>query len=337
MFPLSIVGFKMFLKKSFSIIFIVCLLLSFYLYKNNTDSTQIVAIMQIVPHPSLDRIRNGIMDTLKKEIPSLEVVYQNAQGSMPVSAQIAQKFSNENSKMIIALETPSALNAYNVAKTKDIPVVFAAVTDPISTGFAESFETPLTGITGVSDALDPHLQICFIEKLFKGKDIQKIGTLYNASEPNSVSQIKSFEKALKKTHFTLTKISINATADIMQAVSKISQDVDVILIFNDNMVISSMSQVIKIADENNIPVLSTDPESVELGVLAALAYDQYKMGVQAAELALKVMKNPKATYHIEHANSLAVYLNEAKMAMFNISKFEENQDFNHIIFQGASK
>lgn len=325
-------------KKIFVVLFGVCFFLSFYLYKSKQVFKETIAIMQIVPHPSLDKIREGIIDTFKKENPSLEIVYQNAQGSMPLSVQIAQKFANENSKMIIAIETPSALNAYNVAKTHKIPVVFAAVTDPTSAGFAENFKTPFEGITGISDALDTSKQILFIEKLFKGKPVQKIGTLYNASEPNSVAQIENFEKALKKTRFTLTKISINATADITQAAAKISYEVDVILIFNDNMVASSMPQVIKIAEENNVPVLATDPESVRLGALAALAYDQYKIGVQAAHLALKVLKSPKDAVHpLQTSDSLSVYLNKDKMELFKIADFEKNEDFNQIVFQGEEK
>jgi putative ABC transport system substrate-binding protein len=328
----------MFFKKKFVIFFAGCVFLSLYLYNNTSTSKDVISIMQIVPHPSLDRIRTGIIDTLKKDNPSLEIAYQNAQGSMPLSVQIAQKFTNENSKMIIAIETPSTLNAYNVAKKHEIPVVFAAVSDPISAGFAESFNQPLRGLTGISDALDPCLQVQFIKKLFKDKDIQKIGTLYNASEPNSVSQIENFEAALKETSFILTKVSISASADITQAAGKLSQEVDLILIFNDNMVASSMPQVIKIAEENNVPVLTTDPESVGLGALAALAYDQYKIGVQTAKLALKVLKSQKNDVHpLQHADALAVYLNREKMNLFKIQDFEKNEDFSQIIFLGEIK
>ena len=279
-------------KTFFSLLtaFVFLFIALFFNYKSKKP-VQSVAIMQILPHPSLDKIRNGIIETLKKNNPSIDIKYQNAQGNMPISMQTAQKFVNEDPELLIAIETPSALNAYKAAKGKDIPIVFAAVTDPVSVGLAKSLDQPLPMITGISDAIDHKQQIQFIKKLFDGKKIKRIGTIYNLGEQNSVSQVESFEKELKSADISLSKVTISNSSDIVLAMKKLITNVDVVVVFNDNMVVSGIVQLIKLADEHNVPVITTDPESIKLGALAALAYDQFHIGVQAAHLALGVMKN----------------------------------------------
>lgn len=308
----------------------------------NRQQTVDVAIMQIVPHPSLDKIREGFIETIKKEQPSLNIIYQNAQGNMTLSMQMAQKFSSLNPKIIVAIETPSALNAYNAARNKNIPVVFGAVTDPVGAGLAKSFAEPLSGVTGVSDVLNNTDQILFIHHLLEGSiPVKKIGTLYNPSEQNSVSQIQRFEEALNGTAYSLVKMPVHATADISVVVKRLVEDVDVVVIFNDNTVVSGMAQLIKIADEEKKPVIATDPESVQLGALAALAYDQHEMGVQAAHLALRAITYKKDKKEIiipiETAQSVAVYINKEKKRLFNIKDFESDKRFQKIHYVESKK
>ncbi|MDP3641530.1 MAG: ABC transporter substrate binding protein, partial [Alphaproteobacteria bacterium] len=95
-------------------IILVCVIaaISFLAYNhlNNSDSAPIIAITQIAPHPSLDKIRQGFLDTFQKKYPHFKIDYQNAQGSQPLSMQIAQKFASAAPKLIIAITTPSAMS-----------------------------------------------------------------------------------------------------------------------------------------------------------------------------------------------------------------------------------
>ena len=65
----------------------------FYAFTARTNNTNLIAITQIAPHPSLDCIREGFLNVFQKAYPNYQIDYQNAQGSQPLSIQIAQKFS----------------------------------------------------------------------------------------------------------------------------------------------------------------------------------------------------------------------------------------------------
>ncbi|MDP2193822.1 MAG: ABC transporter substrate binding protein, partial [Alphaproteobacteria bacterium] len=103
------------IKKIIPII-ILCVSVFFYAFTTRTKNTNLIAITQIAPHPSLDCIRQGFLDVFQKAYPNYQIDYQNAQGSQPLSIQIAQKFASQNPRVIVAITTPSAMASYQVAK-----------------------------------------------------------------------------------------------------------------------------------------------------------------------------------------------------------------------------
>ena len=92
-----------------------------------------VAVTAIVEHPALDAARDGIKDELAaagyEDGRNLNFEYESAQGNPATAAQIARKFVGDAPDVIVPISTPSAQAV--VGATKDIPVVFTAVTDPV--------------------------------------------------------------------------------------------------------------------------------------------------------------------------------------------------------------
>src|SRR5690554_5872764 len=141
-----------------------------------------IGISQLAEHPALDDARRGFEDGLKELGVKVEIDYQNAQGDIPTSLSIAQKFARDEVDLIYAIATPAAQSAKQA--TTDIPILFSAVTDPVEAELVDSMEKPGGNVTGTSDLspMDRQLQ------LFKDlkPDIEKIGIIYNTSEPNSL-------------------------------------------------------------------------------------------------------------------------------------------------------
>jgi putative ABC transport system substrate-binding protein len=306
-------------------IILVCIIaaLSFLAYNHlsHNDNAHIVSITQIAPHPSLDKIRQGFLDTFQKKYPNFKIDYQNAQGSQPLSMQIAQKFVSVAPKLIIAITTPSAMSCYQAAKVKHIPVVFTGVSNPALAKLINPEGKTLEGLTGVSDGLDPQEQLKFVHSLKFKTPVKTIGILYAPGEINAVAQLKAFEDVFKNAQFNIIKMPVNNTADITLATQKIAGNSDIIYIFNDNTVVSGMPQLLKIANENNIPVLVSDPESVELGALAALTYDQYLMGVKTAELAIQIVEGQKVNeINIAKPEGPTIYFNDRVAQKYGVTR-----------------
>lgn len=106
---------------------------------NEDGKTYTIGINQLVQHDALDASREGFIEGLKEkgfeEGKNLKINYQNAQGDMAIAKTISDQFVTSNVDLIFAIATSSLQASYN--STKDIPIVFTAVTDPIDAGVAK--------------------------------------------------------------------------------------------------------------------------------------------------------------------------------------------------------
>ena len=81
------------------------------------------------------------------------------------------------------------------------------------------------------------------------------------------------------------------------ATASLASDVGAIFLPNDNLVISSLEGIIKIAHQKEIPVYVSDPESIDRGAFAALAFDQYEIGRATGELVVQVLESGSTKNH----------------------------------------
>ncbi|MFY9433571.1 MAG: ABC transporter substrate-binding protein, partial [Thermacetogeniaceae bacterium] len=123
--------------------------------QSSGESVKTIGIVQIIEHPSLNTIRESFINQLAEEGyrdgENIKIDYQNAQGDQTNLKTICQKFANNNYDLIVAIATPSAQAA--AGETKEIPVLFAACTDPVSAGLVASLDKPGGNVTGTSDAV----------------------------------------------------------------------------------------------------------------------------------------------------------------------------------------
>src|SRR5262249_46235497 len=116
--------------------------------------TKKIAVSMIVEVPQLVQTKDGVLAGLSErgfsDGKNLSVEYQTANGSMPTQQQIARKFVGEVPDVIVAITTPTTQAM--VAATKDIPIVFATVIDPVKAKVIGKYDKPGGNVTGVSDA-----------------------------------------------------------------------------------------------------------------------------------------------------------------------------------------
>ena len=145
-----------------------------------------VSFNQIVEHPALDALRQGVKDELSAQ--GLTVRYHDhiAQGNIATANLIAKQILGEQPDVAVGIATPTAQACAQVIK--DIPIVFAAVTDPVGAGLVQSLDHPGGNITGTSDMspIDRQLEL-ILEVLPK---VKTIGVIYNSGEVNSVTLVR---------------------------------------------------------------------------------------------------------------------------------------------------
>lgn len=287
---------------------------------NSENKTYSIGISQIVEHPALDDARKGIIDALKEEGfiegQNLEIDFQNAQGEMANAQTIADGFASAKKDMIVAIATPSAQAAYNA--TKDIPIVFTAVTDPVSAGLVASLDKPGGNVTGSSDAAPMEKQFELIKTLVP--NVKKLGVIYNTSEANSVVQVDQAKSIAAKLGLEIVEVGITSVNDIDQALNSAIGNIDALYVPTDNTVVSSIPLVANKCIENKIPVISAEDGAVKGGALATEGINYYNLGLQTGKIAAQILKGGKpAEIPVGLLEDTTLVINETTAAKLGIT------------------
>ncbi|RTL27406.1 MAG: ABC transporter substrate-binding protein, partial [Rhodocyclaceae bacterium] len=195
-----------------------------------------VAITAIVEHPALDSVRDGVKEALAaagyEDGKNLKWQYQSAQGNTGTAAQIARKFVGDKADVIVAIATPSAQAV--AAATKDIPLVYSAVTDPVVAKLVPSMAPSGTNVTGVSDALELGKQIELIKRVTPAA--KRVGIVYNPGEANSVVVVEQLRELLPKQGMSLVEAAAPRSVDVGSAARSLIGKADVFYTSTDNNV-----------------------------------------------------------------------------------------------------
>lgn len=279
-----------------------------------------VKLSYIVDHPAIDATRDGVIAALKEggfedgKTMALEV--QSAQGAMTTQVQINEKFVGEAPDLIVAISTPSAQTA--MAATKDIPIVFAAVTDPLSAGLVDSFEAPGRNLTGSSDMtpIDKHLAL--ILKILP--EAKKIGVIYNGGEANSVAQVEVVKAEADKLGLEIIEATAIQSSAVIDAARSLVGKADAIYVPTDSTVVSAIEAVIKVGQEADLPVIAADTSSVERGAIAALGFNYFDIGHAAGEHAVAILNGTDpATLPVLFIDKLELFVNPASAEKMGVT------------------
>lgn len=254
--------------------------------------TKHVGITTIVDHPALDAVRKGVEDELKAQgwdSGKLKVQFQSAQGNPATAGQIAKKFVGDKVDAIVAIATPSAQAA--AASTKAIPVVYAAVTDPVAAKLVQSMQASGNNVTGVSDQLPLAAQVDLLLKI--KPDAKRVGMVYSPGEVNSTTVVKALKEELGKRNITLVEAAAPRTVDVSSAAKSLVGKVDVFYTSTDNNVVSTYEAMVAVARDAKLPLVASDPDSVKRGAVAALGMNYYDLGRQTGKLVDRVLKGEK--------------------------------------------
>ncbi|MBE3102624.1 MAG: ABC transporter substrate-binding protein, partial [Bacilli bacterium] len=242
---------------------------------------------QIVEHPSLNAAYDGFKKALEDAGIDAEYDVQIAQGDPSASTTIANNLVSSNVDLIFANSTPSAQAA--ASATKEIPIIFTSVTDAVGAELVDSMESPGGNVTGTID-IHPDSISNTLKFLNEELDAKKVGMVFNSGEQNSRAQVDEVKEMLKGMDMTVVEASVATSADVKQATESLLGKVDSLYIITDNTVVSALESVISVANDNNIPMMAGEFDSVKRGAFAAYGFEFYDIGYEAGQMAVKVLK-----------------------------------------------
>lgn len=285
---------------------------------SNEAEEYVIGISQYVDHPSLDAARQGFEDGLKELGVNAEIVYQNAQGEIPNTLTIAQKFSGDGVDLIYAVATPAAQSAKQA--TSDIPILFSAVTDPVQSEIVDDWDHVGGNVTGTSDKAPTESQL----EMFKQLDpsIETIGIIYSLNESNSEIQIAEVEELAPKADLEVVKMGVTNISEVSQTLDSLLNRVDAMYILTDNLIASSVELVSSKLIENNMISISAEEGQVNGGILITNGLNYYELGKQTAQMAKEILVDGKdvSTIPVGTAQETVTTLNKDTMEALGLDE-----------------
>jgi putative tryptophan/tyrosine transport system substrate-binding protein len=284
--------------KAHHILFVSVLAILGKVWAHDAPRLPVVVISQIVEHDALNKEREGIIEALKdagfEDGKTITILYENAQGNIAMTNQIATLFASKKPDVAVGISTPSAQSLIQPMAKMGVPVVFAAVTDPVEARLVSHLDKNRPeNVTGVSDGLPLKPQIELIQKLVPS--IKKIGVLYNPGEANSAKAVEKLIALASEMGFSIVLATTSKSADTMMAAASLLGKAQAIFIPNDNTTMASITSIVAWGRANKMPILTPDLDSVDQGVLAVRAASHTAMGYKAGQMIAKILKGEKAS------------------------------------------
>lgn len=251
-----------------------------------------IAIVQPMDHTSLNQIRDKIISTLEElgyTSDKAEIIQKNASNDASLLPSIYDSLISENVDVIIPIGTGAAQVA--ASKTDSIPIVFAAVSDPVVAGLVTSLDKTDKNITGVSDSIDVESIFALAKELTP--DAKTFGLVYNASEVNSTVKIERAKAYCNANGLKYKEATVTSTADIQQAVASIAADVDAFFTPDDNTVASGMNVYAGFQKQYKAPIYCGADSMVKDGGFATYGIDYDVLATQVAQMTDRILKGGK--------------------------------------------
>lgn len=278
-----------------------------------------VGILQLMEHPSLNTIRESIVEGLAEEGytegENLEIDYKNGQNDMTNMKTIAQTFVSGGCDVIVAIATPAAQAV--LSETTEIPIIFAAVTDPVDAGLVDDMNMPGGNVSGTSDEVSAEAIIELAKEITPG--FKTIGALYSAGEDNSDSVIQGLTEYAQKNGYKLVESTVTNTSEVQQAAQYLADKADIVYSPIDNTIASAMAVATEVFNNAQVPFYVSADSMVQDGGLATYGIDYTVLGKETAKMVAAVLGgSDTAAMPVVKMSDMQVYVNTATAAALGI-------------------
>ena len=246
-----------------------------------------VGICNYVDDASLNQIVENIQNRLaelgEEKGVTFEIDYQNCNADASVMQQIISNFIADGVDLMVGVATPVAMTMQAMTEDNQIPVVFSAVSDPLSAELVASLEAPGANITGTSDFLNTDAVLNLIFAV--NPDARTIGLLYDVGQDSSATPIaaaKAFldEKGVAYKEYTGTNVS----EVILAAQAAVADGVDAVFTPTDNTIMTAELSIYEMLAEAGIPHYTGADSFALNGAFLGYGVDYANLGVETANM-----------------------------------------------------
>ena len=307
------------MKKVISLILAAVMALSLCTTAFAQKESYKIAIVQQLDHPSLDEIRTAAQARLaaiaQETGVEIEVKEFNGQNDTSILNQIGAQVVQDGYDAVLPIATLAAICMTTATEETDIPVVYAAISDPASAGL-----TDLDNVTGTSDALNTAFILDMIFNL--QPDVKTVGLLYSRSETNSELPIAQAKEYLEEKGVKYIEKTGNTTDEILSAASELAQRCDVVFTPTDNAVMAAESAVAEILTQAGVAHYTGADSFVASGAFATCGVNYTELGEKTAEMAFQILQTGEVPpYHVMEGGIITVNTEVAAQLSIDYAPF----------------
>jgi len=293
--------------------------------KPQPGRTYKIGLAYFAPEAAADGCIKGIFDGLAaqgfEEGKNLEVRRSHAQAEIANITTMLQNFDSSDVDLILPMSTPVISGACGLVKHK--PVVFTYCSDPVAAGAGKTFTDHLPFLTGIGSFPPVEDMVNVIRRTLPGA--KSVGTIYNASEANSVKVISVAREVFARAELKLQEVTVANPSEVLQAGQALAgRSVDAIYIQGDNTVIQGFDAVVKVARDARLPLFVDDPETAKRGALACVGLGYYRPGYDLGKpLARVLLGESPSGIPIENVSEKVIWLDLPQAAALGV-KFPDD-------------
>ena len=245
------------MKKALALVLTLVMVFSMVSLVSAEEKTSFkVGICNFVDDASLNQIIANIRERLgeieQEKGVTFEIAEDNCNLDTSVMQQIVANFIADEVDLMVGVATPVAIGMQGMTADNGIPVVFAAVSDPVGAQLVESLEKPGANITGTSDYLDTAAVLNLI--FAANPDAKKVALLYNPSEDASAAPIAEAKEILTAKGVEVKEYTGANVTEVMQAAEAIVSDgMDAVFTPTDNTIMAAELSIYETLAEAKIP------------------------------------------------------------------------------------
>jgi putative ABC transport system substrate-binding protein len=202
---------------------------------------------------------------------------------------------------IFAMSTSAVKAAMSV--TKDIPIVFPSISDPVDDGVVKSCSAPGKNATGIRAMRRQTADECL--ELFKATvpSLRKVYALHKPNYGPSIRALVNLKRAAKRARVTFSPVLVRSHKEIAAKLSGISQTGPAgkpevgVLAMPDDLVLSAWRGISELAQEKKLPTFFPVTDAVRAGSpgpLAGFGVPQAACGEAAAFHMHKILQGVPA-------------------------------------------
>ena len=236
--------------------------------------------------------REGLRELGYVEGRNIVIEYRWAEGKYERFPALIAELAALNVDVIVTAGTPAALAVKRT--TPSIPLVMAAVGDPIGVGLVASLARPGGNVTGLS-AIAPELEGKRLELLREVvPKLSHIAVLWNPDNPFHAGSLKETRAAAQVLGIKAQLVSVRISEEFPAAFAAIVRErPGALLVLADRIFLHNRARIVDFGAKHRLPGVYPYRELVEAGGLMSFGPSYPGMHRRAAHYVDKILKGSK--------------------------------------------